>query len=515
MNWTDVKGYFSYTYLYDLPFKHCPDDAVFVEVGAWMGRSTCYMAEQIKKSSKNIKFYAVDTWDGSDEEEHQRIVQELKENDSSLFEVFKSNLQKCGVEDYVIPIQSTSLEAASQFEDNSIDFVHIDASHDYENVLADIIAWYPKVKAGGFISGDDYVINWGGVIQAVNEYFKDKSLVLLNRQDNTLSKVWVHQKEGEKMEITLYAIAKNEEKNIERFIENSKKFSHTVVVDTGSTDNTIQMLQDAGIEVHSHPQSREEFDFSLARNTALSYVKTDWALSLDFNEDVDDFFPEGLDVIAGEFTAFKHERYDKVDENEPTQSNEVHVRFHRTKNYTWVNAVHETPSFLPTEDFLNEVAVDTTIKITKKITKSVDKQLFYLSICEREYEKDKNNWYYLWFIFNHYYSVKNVSKALEYGQEFLNITKPYFHEFRIQCFIICSQILIASGDIQRGANYAFHALSEAMNFGGQLLGNAFMHLLKIGEITNNPNIIVFASGFNEETKELDVRKSAIKQLCES
>lgn len=194
MNWTDIHGYFSYTNLYDLAIKYSPDNATFVEIGAWMGRSTCYMAEQVKSSSKNIKFYAVDTWDGSDEEEHQRIVQELESNNSSLFEVFQTNLQKCNVGDYVIPLQTTSLKASEQFENESLDFVHIDASHDYENVLADIIAWYPKVKSGGFISGDDYVINWGGVIQAVNEYFKNKSLVLLDRQDGTLSKVWLHQK---------------------------------------------------------------------------------------------------------------------------------------------------------------------------------------------------------------------------------------------------------------------------------------------------------------------------------
>jgi glycosyltransferase involved in cell wall biosynthesis len=81
------------------------------------------------------------------------------------------------------------------------------------------------------------------------------------------------------MKVTLYAICKNEEKNINKFIENSKKFFHTIVVDTGSTDNTVQLLKDAGIEVYEHPQTREEFDFSVARNQALSYVKTDWAFS--------------------------------------------------------------------------------------------------------------------------------------------------------------------------------------------------------------------------------------------
>jgi glycosyltransferase involved in cell wall biosynthesis len=314
------------------------------------------------------------------------------------------------------------------------------------------------------------------------------------------------------MNVTLYAICKNEEKNIEKFINNSKKFYHTVVVDTGSTDNTVQLLRDAGIEVYEHPQTREEFDFSVARNQALSYVKTDWAFVLDFNEDVDEFYPEGFDAISQEFTTFRHLRYDDNETDKPVPSNEVHTRFHRTNNYTWVNAVHEVPNFVPTEEYPNEVGVDTTIKITKKINKTIDKELFYFTICEREHKKDPTNWYWIWFIFNHYYNVKNFQKALEYGQEFLNISKPYFDSFRILAFIRCSQILFSIGDLQRGANYAFHAVSEAMNFGGELLGNAFIHLLMVGKLLNNPNIIIFASAFSNDTLNIDERKESINLL---
>ena len=512
MNWKDVEGYFSYTNLYDIAIKHCPNNSTFVEVGSWMGRSTCYMGEQIKKSSKNIKFYAVDTWAGSEEPQHKETIEKLQNENLTLFDIFKFHLKGCGVDEYVTPLQTTSLEAASQFEDNSLDFVHIDASHDYDNVLADIKAWYPKVKPGGFITGDDYVINWGGVIQAVKEYFTDKSVVLLNRGDMTLNKVWLHQKEGEKMEVTLYAICKNEEKNVEKFIETSKKFSHTVVVDTGSTDKTVELLKEAGIEVYYHPQSREEFDFSKVRNQALSYVKTDWAFSLDFNEDVDEFFPEGLEVISGEFTAFNHERYDKVGDEEPTLGQASYVRFHRTKNYTWVNAVHETPVFLPTEEHLEETAVDTTIKITKTIQPSIDKQLFYLSICEREYQNSPENSYYIWFIFKHYFEVKNFQKALELGQEYLNVSKAYFDPQRIDVFIMSSIALVNLQNIQQASNYAFHAVSEAMNIGGNAMGNAFTHLLKIGQLIQNPNIIVFASGFNPDTLKLKERTDAIDNL---
>lgn len=512
MNWKDVEGYFSYTNLYDIALKYCPNNSTFVEVGSWMGRSTCYMGEEIKKSPKTIKFYAVDTWEGSEEPHHKETIQKLQNENLTLFDAFKFHLKGCDVEDYVIPLQTTSLKAAEQFEDNSLDFVHIDASHDYENVLADIKAWYPKVKPGGFITGDDYVPCWGGVIKAVKEYFTDKSVLLLNRQEPTLNKVWLYQKEGNSMDVTLYAICKNEEKNVEKFIENSKKFSHTVVVDTGSTDKTVELLREAGIEVYEHPQTRDEFNFSKARNQALSYVKTDWAFSLDFNEDVNEFFPEGLEVISGEFTAFKHERYDKVGDAEPTLSNTAHIRFHRTKNYTWINAVHESPMFIPSEEHLNEVNVDTTIKITKDVHNTIDKQLFYLSLCEREVKNNLTNSYYLWFIFKHYFEVKSIEKALEFGQEYLNVSKAYFDTTRIDVFIMCSILLVSSGDVQKAANYAFHAVSEAMNIGGDSMGKAFTHLLELGKLTQNPNIIVFASAFAQETLSLKERTDAIDKL---
>jgi glycosyltransferase involved in cell wall biosynthesis len=314
------------------------------------------------------------------------------------------------------------------------------------------------------------------------------------------------------MKVTLYAICKNEEKNVEKFVNNSKHFQDVVVVDTGSTDNTIQLLKDAGIKVYEHPQSREEFNFSKARNQALSYVETDWALCLDFNEEIADFFPEGFDVIAEEFTSFRHERYDKVGDEEPTLGQSSHIRFHRTKNYTWINAVHETPIFVPNENFLEEVIVDTTVKIIKTIHNTVDKQLFYLSICEREYELNSNNCYYLWFIFNHYFEVKNFEKALEFGQKYLNISKAYFDPTRIDVFIMCSIVYIQNQNLQNASNYAFHALSEAMNLGNNYIGKSFIHLLNIGKMINNPNIIIFSSGFSEETAQLPERINSIKQL---
>jgi predicted O-methyltransferase YrrM len=49
------------------------DGDVFVELGAWLGKSTNHMATLIKKSNKDIKFTTIDTWKGTNGEEiHQR-----------------------------------------------------------------------------------------------------------------------------------------------------------------------------------------------------------------------------------------------------------------------------------------------------------------------------------------------------------------------------------------------------------------------------------------------------------
>lgn len=314
------------------------------------------------------------------------------------------------------------------------------------------------------------------------------------------------------MKVTLYAICKNEEKNVHNFIEQSSKFYDTVVVDTGSTDNTVSLLKEAGIKVFEHPQSRENFDFSIARNYALSYVETDWCFSLDFNEEIDDFYPEGLEVLKDEFTAFKHIRYDDNGVDEPKKSEEVHTRFHRKNNYKWNNAVHEVPQFIPSKEFNEEKIVDTTIKITKKLNRSIDKELFYLSICEREFEKDNSNWYYNWFILNHYFSVKDFSTALNHIGYFLKNSESYLNTFRVDAFIKASICFLNLGQLSLAANNSFHALSEAMNMGEPYISKAFLHLIELSKILNNPNITVFATGFNEETKLLPERINAIDTL---
>lgn len=134
--------------LYSYMVETCNNNSVFVEVGSWKGKSSAYMAVEIANSEKNILFYCVDTWTGS--KEHQSPEYNLEE----LFNVFSTNMQQ--LQYFYSPLRMYSCEASKLFKDESIDFIYIDASHEYEDVKDDINHWLPKLKTGGIIAGDDY-----------------------------------------------------------------------------------------------------------------------------------------------------------------------------------------------------------------------------------------------------------------------------------------------------------------------------------------------------------------------
>lgn len=156
-----IPGWFNCLPLYERCVSEAKNGATFVEVGAWKGRSAAFMGVEIANSGKRIAFYVIDNFGGS--AEHQKDEDVVN---GTLEETFRRNVEP--VKEFMAVIKNDSVKAAEMFEDGSLDFVYIDASHDYEDVKADINAWLPKVRKGGMLAGDDYLI-YPGVKQAVDE----------------------------------------------------------------------------------------------------------------------------------------------------------------------------------------------------------------------------------------------------------------------------------------------------------------------------------------------------------
>jgi predicted O-methyltransferase YrrM len=148
-----IDGWFNFQKLYRSQVERARNGAVFVEVGAYKGRSAAYMAVEIHNSGKQIDFHVVDVWD-----EHP------------YKEVFIRNVASRFP--FVTVHHMGSVVAARKFPERSVDFIFIDGSHSYKNVKKDIFAWLPRMKPAGIMAGHDYVPHFDGVVRAVAEIFE-------------------------------------------------------------------------------------------------------------------------------------------------------------------------------------------------------------------------------------------------------------------------------------------------------------------------------------------------------
>jgi len=148
---------------------------VLVELGTWKGHSIMYLAKKLKQQNYDFDLYGVDLFDDSPIHENKGN-EYLKPQMKYLWDVYNENLIRSNVREVVKDIKKNSWEAANEFENESVDFIFIDADHKYESVVKDIQAWLPKLKVGGVMSGHDYTQPTAGVKKAVEELLPDFKL---------------------------------------------------------------------------------------------------------------------------------------------------------------------------------------------------------------------------------------------------------------------------------------------------------------------------------------------------
>lgn len=204
----NIEGWFDFPNLYSFIVEQSPNDAKFVEVGSWLGKSSSYMAVEIANSKKDISFYCVDTWQGSEEHSSNDLIVK-----NELYNSFLKNILP--VQNYINPIRLSSREASEKFENESLDFIFIDAGHSYEDVSEDLKCWFPKLKKGGYFAGHDYSPAWPGVIKAVNEWALQNNFIISLVEESC----WLMKKPEESKEIIVASSHYKEDLNWVNFIK--------------------------------------------------------------------------------------------------------------------------------------------------------------------------------------------------------------------------------------------------------------------------------------------------------
>lgn len=131
-----------------------------VEVGVFEGN----FSNHLLSTWSGKKLYLVDVWRGLDNYDDSSNQKNLYTALHCITSTFKKVHE---FKERAVLIREESVLSSHMFQDGSLDFVYIDAGHDYTSVKKDLEAWYPKVKRGGIFSGHDY---FDGYLNMENAY---------------------------------------------------------------------------------------------------------------------------------------------------------------------------------------------------------------------------------------------------------------------------------------------------------------------------------------------------------
>jgi len=138
-------------------------NSVAVEIGSYLGASTCFIAQGLKQG---CKLYCIDTWGNHN---MKYVDQDIDGEERDTYQEFMLNTAKH--KDKIIPLQGWSYNIIETLKsaENHIDFLFIDGDHNYEGVKKDWDLFSPLLKKGSLIAFHDT-----GWAEGVNKVITDE-----------------------------------------------------------------------------------------------------------------------------------------------------------------------------------------------------------------------------------------------------------------------------------------------------------------------------------------------------
>lgn len=252
------------------------------------------------------------------------------------------------------------------------------------------------------------------------------------------------------MRVSACVIVKNEEENILRWIGQMKKLAfQLIVVDTGSTDQTVDLVRQAGIEPYFYQWKN---DFSAAKNFALSQATGEWILFLD----ADEYFCQ-QDVSAlhaymeeqdekGIEGVFSHKIDIDTDNGNRVLGISENVRiFKNDKRIHFVNPVHEILQFEERSLCLGKSSPITDLYHTGYSRHVVEgKARRNLALLEENIrEKGETSWHWP-YLADCYYELRDYEKVIFYAKKALPVetsdeARILLHQRLIESVILFQQ----------------------------------------------------------------------------
>jgi len=296
-----------------------------------------------------------------------------------------------------------------------------------------------------------------------------------------------------KTTISLCMIAKNEEKNIPTSIGTIKDcVDEIILVDTGSTDNTVEIAKSFGAKVY-HYQWND--DFASARNEALEHATKDWILVLDADDEMKKEDIEKLRLllkdIDEDYMGIALPIRSKTIGNEEVINYLVRV-FRNRKDIRFKRRIHEVVDYSIhnlggkllrlTDIFIEHRGYEDPDTLNAKIERNA-------KILEEEYKDNPDDPTILKYLADTYSRLGDIEKSIDFYNRAIELSGDdlrYKHS-KVNSLLSISRIYISMNEIEKAEPYALKSIDEDPNFpeGYFVLGHIYINEKKYQEAYYN------------------------------
>lgn len=257
--------------------------------------------------------------------------------------------------------------------------------------------------------------------------------------------------------VCVYAICKNEEQFVDRWMDAVRDADMVVVLDTGSTDGTVAKLRARGAIVHQATISPWRFD--TARNIAMDHIPDD--VDICVSNDLDEVFEPGWreNLEACWTPETTRVRYRFVWQHRPDGSIEKESsmeKIHRRKEFRWVHPVHEVLRFSGGPETISEAA-GVVLHHYPDYSKPRAQYLPLLELSAQENPEDGQT--LLWLGREYCYNDR-LDDAITTLDRHLNLPTPQWDVERCASMRFIARSYQLKGDLKQARNWLYRAIAE-------------------------------------------------------
>lgn len=261
-----------------------------------------------------------------------------------------------------------------------------------------------------------------------------------------------------KYKISVYAITKNEEKNVKKWYSSMKEADEIIVLDTGSTDKTVELLKKCP-KIKVYQEKIIPWRFDVARNKSLSYVSedTDICVCTDLDERFEHGWRKHLENNwkAGATRAKYLYNWSFDEYGNPGTTfylNKIHTR----NAYKWTHPVHEVLTALVAE---KEILIpNMVLNHYQDYTKARSSYLPLLELSVKEDPKDDRNMHYLG---REYMYYKKWDKAISTLHKHLKLPNATWKDERCASMRYIAYSYFHKDYIEEAIMWYEYAIAEA------------------------------------------------------